>query len=560
VFTATFNERENITRLCEEILRLPLMPDLLVVDDSSPDGTGELLDGIAVRQERLRVIHRPYKLGLGSAHKLAMHYATTAGYDVLVTMDADFSHNPIDIPRLVAVLDGADFVVGSRFMEGGTCDYQGYRKFVSVAANTSARLLLGVPLHEFTTSFRAFRVAMLREVGYPAIRSQGYSFFMESVWHIARAGYRCIEVPISFIDRQQGESKIPRHEIVNGALKLLDLWWRRAHRWRRPTVPTQPAAGRCALCGSDMRIEIFSARRAGDAGAAAAYRCTSMAHHSKPQVVQCLVCGLVAAGSSDPTEQVVARYAEVQDPTYLANRVARKRTFTRVFQAIRAYLPRSGRLLEVGAYCGIFLEVAAEEGWTVEGVEPSRWAVAVARARGLSVHSGTLQQADAVLTPPYDAVVMWDVLEHLSDPVAELTRVNRQLVNDGWLCLSTLDMNGWLPRLLGRHWPWIMDMHLYYFTVDILRQLLHRTGFELVAVRPYWHYSQVGYLVEKAAAVLPRPLGRFAAALGSLVPNSLLVPVYFGDVKLFVCRKVATLATADMVAVPSGRHSPASAG
>lgn len=223
IFTATYNEKDNIAELLRDIVQHCPQSDILVVDDGSPDGTGAILDGLAKADPRINVIHRTGKLGLGTAHVAGMEFAKSKGYSQLVTMDADFSHLPGDIPGLLQALPGCDFVIGSRYMPGGYCEYRGYRKFISVAANILARLLLGIKLHEFTTSFRAFDVAFLRSVDLNTIQAKGYSFFLEVVFRLHRAGARMREVPIRFEDRKRGYSKIPKLEIFNGMAKLLRL-------------------------------------------------------------------------------------------------------------------------------------------------------------------------------------------------------------------------------------------------------------------------------------------------------------------------------------------------
>jgi dolichol-phosphate mannosyltransferase len=232
VFTATYNESDNIALLCTQILSSNPDCDMLVVDDNSPDGTGRILDELALNQPRLKVSHRPGKLGLGSAHEWAMEYAKNLHYESLVTMDADFSHDPKDIPRLLKALGDSDFVTGSRYMAGGSCNYAGYRRYVSKLANWGARRLLGIPLHEMTTSYRVFRVDFLRRVDLGAIKSNGYSFFMEIVFRLSCVGARMKEVPICFEDRRAGASKIPPFEIFNGLSHLLYLTCLRL-RWRK---------------------------------------------------------------------------------------------------------------------------------------------------------------------------------------------------------------------------------------------------------------------------------------------------------------------------------------
>jgi 2-polyprenyl-3-methyl-5-hydroxy-6-metoxy-1,4-benzoquinol methylase len=536
VFTATYCEAGNVELLCGDILALPCQADVLVVDDNSPDGTGDILDRMAEAESRLAVVHRPRKLGLGSAHKLAMAYAVRHRYDVLITMDADLSHAPNEIPRLLEGIERADFVIGSRYMPGGQCEYTGYRRNVSMLANIFARHLLGIALHEFTTSFRAFSVPMLAEVQFSRIRSQGYSFFMEAVWHIHRAGRICCEVPITFSDRLHGESKIPKNEIFNGMRKLAELCLLRLIRWRRPRLPNAEVNAPCYLCGSDMVVELYPKLDGADVGAEA-YRCTSMTHQKKPQVVQCLTCGLAAAGEMPTADELDQLYLDVVDQTYLKNKTARAKTFAHAMATISPFLPAKGRMLEVGAYCGLFMQVAKKHGWQVEGVEPSRWASEQAKAAGLTVHKGTLEASMGVIEGDRDAIVMWDVLEHLADPMAELKRLRDLLDDDGVMCLSTLDMDTWFPRLLGHRWPWIMDMHLYYFGHDVLEDMLQRAGFELVADMPYRHYASLDYFFEKVAAMLPSPLSHVVGFCKALAPKWIFVPFHFGDVRLFVCRK-----------------------
>ena len=460
VFTATYDERDNISEFCDRVFSLERDYDLMIVDivdDNSPDGTGDILDDLAENEPRLTVVHRPRKLGLGSAHKLAITYAAKRGYDVLVTLDADLSHDPSSIAGMIEALGRADFVIGSRYMPGGTSNYTGYRKLASVLANRSARLLLGVPLHEVTTSFRVFRVSMFRAFDFARISSQGYSFFMESVWYIHRAGFRCAEVPIRFVDRLHGQSKIPKNEIFRGMRKLIQLWLKRFARWH-PARSSVPVDSKCYLCASDLLIERYPKR--GEASRnVATFQCTSADHWAKPQVIECLVCGLVAAGEQGDVRDLGEVYADVVDETYVRDRDVREKTFAAAFDGIAPFLPATGRMLEIGAYCGIFLEVAKARGWEAEGVEPSKWAVSYAQERDLSVRQGTLEDVADELDGGYDAVVMWDVLEHLADPIASLVQMRKLVRENGTVCLSTLDIDSWFPRLLGRNWPWIVPMH-----------------------------------------------------------------------------------------------------
>jgi dolichol-phosphate mannosyltransferase len=290
VFTATYNERHNIGVLLNGIWDATPHAHVLVVDDNSPDGTGTLLDEIARSEPRLTVIHRPSKLGLGTAHHLAMLFALRRGFDTLVTMDADLSHDPQDIPRLTASLANADFVIGSRYAEGGSSGYSGYRHFVSATANRAARLLLRLPLHEFTTSFRAFRVSQLNSVNFAKMHNAGYSFFMESVYRLHQAGFRLAEVPITFHDRVAGESKIPRNEIFRGMSKLLHLSLSRLVR-RSHGDPSLNLDERCSSCGSDLVSELgFGPGQFPKTGGAEIARGQTRGSR-RVDAVKCLACG-----------------------------------------------------------------------------------------------------------------------------------------------------------------------------------------------------------------------------------------------------------------------------
>lgn len=538
IFTATYNELENIKDLLNDIWCVTPNTDVLIVDDSSPDGTGALLDEIASAAPFLKIVHRPGKLGLGSAHHLAMIYAIKHGYDTLVTMDADHSHDPADIPRLLEKLSKADFVIGSRYMSGGSCDYVGYRRFVSVTATIAARLLLGIPLHEFTTSYRAFRVSKLSKVNFIKMHNHGYSFFMESIYRFNQAGLRLAEIPIHFGDRNAGISKIPRFEIVRGISKLLHLSASRFMRRRMP-VPSPLIEDKCANCGSDYLSERFprqlNAISEGDRSSA--FRCSTMALTDKPRVAKCLQCGLSQVPCSDHPSKLEDLYADVVDDDYLNNLPAKKKTFAYAYKRIQRFLSTPGRLLEVGSYCGLFLLEARRHGWIVKGVEPSRWAAEYAKSKfGLEVIHGSLERAASSLEGDNDVVICWDVLEHVRNPKDLLHILSRSLKPGGLLALSTIDIDSWFPRLLGRHWPWVLEMHLYYFGAGSLERMFGEAGFEVVCVEPYRHYASLRYIYRKLCAVFPEQVGKILLKVVKLVPE-IIIPVTLGDIKLYVGKK-----------------------
>lgn len=235
VFTATFNEKDNIEAWVRGAHRACPDADLLVIDDASPDGTGDLLNVIAGESEFLTVVHRSGKLGLASAHKAAMRYALDQGYDVLVTSDADGSHQPWQIPDLIRAADGVDFVIGTRYRGGQHRAALG-RRLLSWGANSLARVLLPTGLSEYTTSFRVFNRQALTVIVNASARDEGYAFFLESVEAMYQAQLSVTEVPITFLDRVYGASKIPRTQIFTSMQVLINLWSQRLVNGKRHAV------------------------------------------------------------------------------------------------------------------------------------------------------------------------------------------------------------------------------------------------------------------------------------------------------------------------------------
>lgn len=211
VVIPTFNERENVAAMAEAVLAaLPPEGQALFCDDNSPDGTGAILDGLCAREPRLHVLHRPRKEGLGRAYVAGFARALAMGATHVVEMDCDFSHDPHDLPRLLAAAADADVAIGSRYVKGGRCVGWPFRRWlVSRAGGLFIRLLLGLPVKDPTGGFKCFTRAALETLGdFSSIRSFGYSFQMEMNFRMWRAGLRLKEIPITFAERRAGTSKI----------------------------------------------------------------------------------------------------------------------------------------------------------------------------------------------------------------------------------------------------------------------------------------------------------------------------------------------------------------
>jgi dolichol-phosphate mannosyltransferase len=213
----TYNERENIEPMLRALGEHAVR--VLVIDDNSPDGTGQLAERLARDLDYVDVLHRPRKEGLGPAYLAGFRSALADGAERILEMDCDFSHDPNDVPRLIAATDDADLVLGSRYVEGGEVGNWGaVRRAVSGFGSLYARTLLSVPIRDMTAGFRCYRAEVLRAIDLDAIHSKGYAFQIESTYRTLRVGFRVVEVPIRFVDREAGGSK------MSGAIVLEAIW------------------------------------------------------------------------------------------------------------------------------------------------------------------------------------------------------------------------------------------------------------------------------------------------------------------------------------------------
>ncbi len=227
VVVPTYNERENLSDLVTQLLALPAEDlHVIVVDDNSPDGTGALADEMARAEPRVHPLHRPAKLGLGTAYIAGYRCAFGLGADRIMTMDADFSHNPRYVPELVELTRTYHVAIGSRYVDGGGTRFWGFsRRALSRSANTFARWVLGLDVHDCTAGFRCYRREVLESIDLDQTFSDGYSFLIEMLYKVRSRGFRVGEIPILFEDRRHGQSKISRDEIVKAAYTVLRLRW-----------------------------------------------------------------------------------------------------------------------------------------------------------------------------------------------------------------------------------------------------------------------------------------------------------------------------------------------
>lgn len=288
----------------------------------------------------------------------------------------------------------------------------------------------------------------------------------------------------------------------------------------------------CYLCGSlDLRTK-YPLRQRSIEKNASIYSCTSFGHNQYGEIVECSDCGLVALRDIPNQKELENKYREVVDPLYCEEKESRYLTFRKVVREVQRYVPR-GRLLDVGCYCGYFLDVAREAGYDVEGLELSTWAAEKARLLDLRIYG------ERLLSLPfdrnYDVITMWDVVEHLSDPRAELLEIHRLLKKNGYLFLSTINIGSLVARLMGPRWPWLMDMHVFYLTPKTIGRLLEQTGFRLVEIKNYTHIISSKYFIKKLAHI-----SRVAEQAMRLIQKLLgehHIPFNLGDNMMAVAKK-----------------------
>jgi len=241
----TYDERENVLAIAEAILAAAPEVDLLVIDDASPDGTGELADGLAAREERAHVLHRAGKEGLGKAYLAGFAWALERGYELVLEMDADFSHHPSYLPRLLAEAERADLVLGSRYVKGGgTVNWGLGRRLLSRGGSFYARTILGLGVRDLTGGFKCFRRRVLEAIDLTSVHGQGYVFQIELTYRTLRMGGRVVEVPITFEDRTAGASKMTTAIVAEAVWKVPML---RLRSLRAPLDERLPSGGVASL-------------------------------------------------------------------------------------------------------------------------------------------------------------------------------------------------------------------------------------------------------------------------------------------------------------------------
>ncbi len=286
----------------------------------------------------------------------------------------------------------------------------------------------------------------------------------------------------------------------------------------------------CNLCGQEKTRLLHPSTLVDESSPrqVEAFRCTSPGYGRHHTIVQCLNCGLVYTNPRFDGEQILDSYEAVEDPLYLEERDGRVLTFERHLRPLEKIKAPPGKLLDVGAYVGVFVEIAAQHGWDAYGVEPSKWAVEQARALGLHLIEGTMASPE-LEEASFNVVTMWDVIEHVADPFGEIQLAHRLLKPGGLLVVHTMDIDSLFARVMGKRWPWLMEMHIYYFSQHTLRMMLEKAGFTVIHSAAQGRYLRLGYFATRISGFSPF-LGRALGGLFRLLHlREMPIPLNFGD-------------------------------
>lgn len=292
----------------------------------------------------------------------------------------------------------------------------------------------------------------------------------------------------------------------------------------------------CILCGkSNYRILYLAANNETNFDSLR-YACTNLGHRQYGQIVKCNHCGLIYVNPRLDDREIMDIYKKVVDDKYLQESGFRKMTFEKALKLIRSYKEK-GEILDIGCNIGTFLEVARADGWEAFGIEPSRWAASYARENlNLAVLEGTTKEGTKFATK-FDVITLWDTIEHMTNPLYELRCTRKLLKDNGLLFLSTMNIDSNFSRMLGKWWPWLMDMHLYYFTPKTIRLLLEKAGLQLKEITSYSHVISLDYLAYKFSAYSRWLSEIIKKILNLLGIGRIPININFGDFMTVIAQK-----------------------
>jgi 2-polyprenyl-3-methyl-5-hydroxy-6-metoxy-1,4-benzoquinol methylase len=519
---------------------------IILVDDASPDNTVEL-----ARELGITVFVHPENRGYGGNQKTCYTRAFEEGADIVVLLHPDYQYDPKTVPLLIApiVAGHADMTFGSRF--AGLGDPRGggmplYRFVGNRVTTTLENFMLGSRFTDMHSGLRAYTRECLLSL--PFLRyTDDFSFDSQLLVDAVTSGQRVVEVPIPTRYAEESSSisiggslRYVGHTLAYCARQAAARGRRgrrsplaRAEEHEAPRASGPTIAQRCIACGSEELVLLYPANASGEA-LPAEYNCTSGALSQHDDILECPHCRMVSSRPTLAGEEILGRYADVVDETYLGEEEGRRELFDWVLGVMAGYPVRGKRLLEIGSNVGLFLDTARRAGWEARGIEPSKWAVETGRERfGVDLEQKPLEEVNDA-PGSADAVVLLDVLEHFVDPLEALRQLRPLLDDEGLLTLSTVNLDGLHARMRGEKWPWFIRPHLHYFTPQTLDAILTNAGFRMVEWSLVPRSFHLSYVANRMKSSLG-PVGQASARLTDLVDFK--VPVgWLGDVVLVAAR------------------------
>ncbi len=481
----TYNERRNIPVLIERInaaVRDHAL-DILVVDDNSPDGTAEAVRALQQAHPNVTLRVRPGKLGLASAY-ISILIEVQRGalahrrYDAILTMDADLSHPPEYLPAMLDKLSEYDFVNGSRYVPGGAIEnWSFHRRLLSYFGNLYVRTLLRTGIRDMSSGFTAFRTEILENINLEQVKATGYAFLSEIKFLFSHLHVRICEVPITFTDRVNGDSKISQSIIREGLL----MPWYLLSKGVRHYIECVT----CRLCGG---VADYAFNKSGF------------------NLFACRDCRLIQVHPPVSSERLRRYYHTTYFKAHKTDTLSytdydkampfKRPLFAAVTREIKA-LVGVRDVLDIGSAYGDFVTHLTSAGYNAEGVELSEHAADVARSRGVKVHLSTAEEfARAHAASRYDLLTLLDVLEHFSDPVQTFAELRGLVRDEGYALIITPSSDALLRRLLGRHWYlFTLPQHLNYFNAATIRLLADKQGWQVLSCRPLWKKFSLAYFL-----------------------------------------------------------------
>jgi len=490
ILIPTYNELENINLLVPEIFALHPDVRALVIDDNSPDGTSNAVRTLMKQYPNLALLTRMSKDGLGVAYKAGIaQVLKDPEITHVVTMDADGSHPAEYLRALFSFINTNELVIGSRYVVGGGIEgWEMWRFFLSKFGNLYARTITMLPIKDITAGFMVFSADTLRKIDFTCMQASGYSFLMELkfiVFHTMHG--KVTEVPILFKNRREGESKISRHIINEGLKTPWRLTARRIMNKRVVKIKFSIMQGgspiRCIACGSD-KYSPYSMK-----GEYTLYQCSDCGHVVVlpiPENLSEVYDGEYFTGAKKGFGYV--SYDRDKEPMHAV--------FEKSLIEAESLLGGVGTLVDVGAATGFFIKIALSRGWNSAGVELSAFAAKKARDSGLDVRTGTLIQ-NYFPQKSADLVTLWDVIEHMPNPVEDLEQVRKVLRKDGILLINTPDVGSLYARILKSRWHLIVPPeHIHYFNKKSIRLLLEESGFRVESISTMDKSFTLEYVVQ----------------------------------------------------------------